>query len=128
MPKLSKVSLERLATCDPRLQELLRAAIVHVDFSVLEGHRDQVRQDYLYSIGQTKLKWPKGKHNATPSRAVDVAPYPLDWKDTKRFIRVLSVIQGIGFGMGIPVRLGGDWDGDFLFDENFYDWPHIELV
>lgn len=128
MPNFSSKSLAILATCDPKLQRVLNEAIKYCDFSVLEGFRNQERQDYLFSIGQTKVQWPNGKHNSNPSKAVDVGPSPLDWKNEKRFIRALSFIQGVGFGMGIPLRLGGDWDGDFVFDESFYDWPHIELV
>ena len=30
--------------------------------------------------------------------------------------------------LGLKVRWGGDWDGDFEFkDQNFHDLPHFEL-
>lgn len=128
MPQFSVASLARLQTCHPDLQRVCREGIKHVDFSILEGHRGKELQDHLFAIGQSKLKWPLGMHNQVPSRAVDVGPFPLDWKEPRRFIRVASVLQGIGFALGIPLRLGGDWDGDFLFNENFYDWPHLELL
>lgn len=128
MPLFSHQSEERLRTCHPALQRILREGIKHADFSVLEGHRNQERQNYLFEMGQSKLRWPHGKHNKTPSEAVDVGPHPLDWKKTDRFIRILSFLQGIGYGMGIPVRIGGDWNSDFLFNESWYDWPHLELL
>jgi len=128
MPTFSKKSLERLATCDESLQRILNEAIKHVDFTILEGFRGQELQDLYYSQGKSKLRWPKSKHNNSPSRAVDVAPYPIDWGDMRRFIRLLSFIQGMGYGMGVPIRIGGDWDSDFVFNDSWHDWPHLELT
>ena len=128
MFKLSKASKAKLDTCHPKIQTLINEAIKYVDITVLEGHRNKEAQNREYEAGRSKLKWPHGKHNTIPSQAVDIAPYPIDWKDEKRFIRVLSFIQGLACGMGIKVRLGGDWNSDFVFNESFYDWPHIELV
>ena len=80
MPKFGKKSLEKLNTCDKRLQLVLNEVIKTVDCSVLEGHRGEQRQNKLYDEGKTKLKFPNGRHNASPSRAVDVVPYPIDWE------------------------------------------------
>lgn len=128
MPSFSPHSLELLSTCHPDLQKVLKEAIKHADFVVLEGHRGETAQNIAFANGTSQKKWPEGNHNSLPSKAVDIAPYPIDWKDKPRFIRLLSFVQGLGFGMGIPLRLGGDWDSDFLFDEHFFDWPHIELA
>ena len=128
MPTFGQSSLERLATCHPDLQRVLKEAIKHADFVVLEGHRGEAAQNIAFEKGTSKLKWPHGEHNSLPSRAVDVAPYPIDWKDKMRFIRLLSFIQGLGRGMGVPLRIGGDWDSNFLFNEDWQDWPHIELA
>lgn len=127
MPKFGKESTAKLATCHPNLIIILNEAIKYVDFTVLEGHRGKELQNLYFSQGKSKLRWPHGEHNSTPSNAVDVAPWPIDWADVRRFIRLLSFIQGIGFGLGIPIRIGGDWNSDFIFNENFHDWPHIEL-
>ena len=81
MPKFGRRSKERLATCDEKLQKVFNEVIKHVDCSVLEGHRSEERQNKLYEEGKTKVKYPKGRHNASPSLAVDVAPYPIDWND-----------------------------------------------
>ena len=35
--------------------------------------------------GRSKLSWLESKHNCEPSRAVDIAPYPIDWDDRERF-------------------------------------------
>jgi len=53
MPRYSKRSKERLASCDERLQEVFNEVIKHVDCSVLEGHRSKERQNKLYDEGHT---------------------------------------------------------------------------
>ena len=57
------------------------------------------------------MKRPKNKHNAEEpelSKAVDVAPYPIDWNDKERFYYFAGVVMGIAIQMGIPLRWGGD--------------------
>ncbi len=128
MPQFSQRSAQQLASLHPKLQSLLMEAIKYVDFTVLEGYRGEEAQNQAFEHGKSLLRFPDGKHNRNPSEAVDIAPFPIDWSDTKRFVRVLSFIQGLAAGMGIKVRLGLDWDGDFVFNEKFTDYPHIELV
>lgn len=128
MPRFGKRSKESLATCDKRLQEVFNEVIKHVDCSVLEGHRSGERQNKLYDEGRTKVKFPNGRHNASPSRAADVTPYPIDWKDRERQTLFAGFVLGIANGMGINLRWGGDWDQDFLVQDNkFDDFPHFEI-
>src|SRR3546814_1368291 len=84
MPQFGPASLQRLATCDERLQRVFEKVVQDLDCSVIEGHRDQAAQDKAFAEGHSKLKWPHGNHNALPSRAADVAPYPIDWNDSPR--------------------------------------------
>ena len=75
------------------------------------------------------MLYPNSKHNKLPSKAVDVAPYPIDWNDPDRFYHFAGYVRGIAEGMGIKIRWGGDWNGNFdLKDQNFYDLPHFELL
>ena len=128
MPKFGKKSRERLATCDKRLQEVFNEVIKSVDCSILEGHRSQERQDQLYIEGKTKVKYPDGRHNSNPSRAVDVTPYPIDWDDRERQTLFSGFVIGIGRSKGIKLRWGGDWDMDFkVMDNRFDDFPHFEV-
>ena len=129
MPKFGKRSKERLATCDERLQEVFNEVIQFVDCSVLEGHRSQERQDKLYDEGKTKVKYPNGRHNSSPSRAVDVTPYPVDWEDRERQTLFAGFVLGIARAKGIKLRWGGDWDMDFqVMDNRFDDFPHFEVI
>ena len=128
MPRFGTRSKQRLATCDERLQKVFNEVIKHIDCSVLEGHRGQERQDKLYEEGKTKLKFPNGRHNMAPSNAVDVTPYPVDWKDRERQTLFAGFVLGIAKSMGIKLRWGGDWDMDFrVMDNRFDDFPHFEI-
>ncbi len=129
MPTLSERSLENLSLVDIRLRGVIEQAIEIVDFSVLEGYRGPDRQDEMFRTGQSKLQWPDSKHNSLPSLAVDIAPYPIDWEDTERFVFLAGVVFTIAIQNGIDLRWGGDWDGDgFMRDETFRDYVHFELL
>jgi len=127
MPKFGRRSLRELKTCHKDLQDILNEAIKYVDFSVLQGNRDEETQNKYFEQGKSKLKYPNSKHNPYPSLAVDLVPYPIDWGDIKRIGAVAFVIKGIAFSKGIKLRLGVDWNSDYRFTESFVDSPHIEL-
>ena len=128
MPRFGKKSRKNLSTCHEDLQKVFNEVIKHVDCSVLEGHRDERRQEKLFSEGKTKVHYPMGRHNSKPSRAVDVVPYPVDWNDRERFHLFSGFVLGLARGMGITLRWGGDWNMNFEVDDNkFDDFPHFEL-
>ena len=128
MPYFGRKSKERLNTCDSNLQKVFNEVIKHVDCSVLEGHREKDRQNKLFEEGKTKVKYPNGRHNRQPSSAVDVTPYPVDWKDRERQTLFAGFVIGVASQMGINLRWGGDWDQDFqVVDNRFDDFPHFEL-
>ena len=128
MPSFGRKSREQLSTCHENLQKVFNEVIKHVDCSVLEGHRDERTQEKLYAEGKTKVNYPMGRHNTKPSRAVDVVPYPIDWKDRERFHLFSGYVIGLARGMGITLRWGGDWNMNFKVNDNkFDDFPHFEL-
>ena len=49
MPEFGTKSRERLETCDPKIQLVLEEAIKHYDFSVLEGHRTEEKQQEYFN-------------------------------------------------------------------------------
>jgi peptidoglycan L-alanyl-D-glutamate endopeptidase CwlK len=137
MPRFSKASAEKLATCHPDLQRLFNEVIKHWDCSIVHGHRSVAEQQALYAQGRT-MPGPvvtqmdgnlrKSMHNHLPSMAVDVAPYPIAWGDTNRFFAFAGFVIGTAKQLGLNVRWGGDWDGDRDFhDQNLNDYPHFEL-
>ena len=129
MPRFGKRSKENLTSCDKQLQNVFNEVIKYVDCSVLEGYRDERRQNKLFQEGKTKVQYPMGRHNSSPSRAVDVTPYPVDWDDRVRQTLFAGFVLGIARSMDIRLRWGGDWDMDFkVMDNRFDDFPHFEII
>ena len=129
MYKFSKRSEKNLTSADVMLENICREAIKIVNLRVIEGHRSEDRQNHLFDIGFSKLRFPNSKHNSYPSRAVDIVPFPVDWNDRERFQHLAGIMFGIAHSMGVRLRWGGDWDGDKDFkDQNFHDLAHFELL
>lgn len=135
MPKFSNESKANLKTCHRDLRLTLKLAINFYDFKVLEGHRGEDRQNRLFEEGKSKLQWSSSKHNKSPSRAVDIAPWPIDWEDERRFCYLAGVIHGcherlLETGLiTCQLRWGGNWDQDEHLDDNkFDDLGHFELI
>lgn len=135
MPKFSQESFSKLATCHLELQTLFYEVIRSFDCKILEGHRNEADQNAAVDRGASKLRYPMGKHNGNPSMAVDAAPYPVEWKNQKRFYWFAGFVMGVAERlkaegkMTYSVRWGGDWDGDKdLDDQGLIDLVHFELV
>ena len=127
MPQFGKDSLKKLQSCHPDLQKLFNEVIKHYDCTILEGQRSNEDQLKAFSAGKSKIK-SGGKHNQTPSLAVDVAPCPVDWNDKNKFYHFAGRVLGIAQMLGIKIRWGGDWNGDNnLKNQTFFDLPHFEL-
>lgn len=129
MPAFGRRSKARLDTCHPELQRLFREVVKHWDCTILTGHRGKRAQDEAWTTGRSKVRWPEGEHNDWPSNAVDAAPWPVpDWEDVKVFYTFAGFVMGVASQLGIPIRWGGDWDGDRdLNDQTFNDLVHFEL-
>ena len=128
MPRFGTRSKANLSSCHTDLQKVFNKVIERVDCSVLCGHRGKEDQDKAFDEGRSKVKYPNGRHNAKPSNAVDVTPYPVNWKDRERQTLFAGYVLGIAEGMGIKLRWGGDWDQDFqVADNKFDDFPHFEI-
>jgi len=114
--KFSKRSLSRIEECHPDLQKIAHQLIKEMDVTVLCGHRGEKEQNEAFKNGYSKLKYPKSKHNKTPSLAIDMAPFPIDWKARARFVDMREKIRKIAERLGIKIR--------------FIEWdlPHTELV
>jgi len=136
MPRFGNSSQKRLYTCDQRLQEICNEAIKILDFSVLCGYRDGAEQARLYSEGKTKLQYPMSKHNESPSKAVDIVPYPIpkDWgakdqMELARFYYLAGVMKAVAHTRGVRLRFGGDWNSNDIFSDNrFNDLVHYEIL
>jgi hypothetical protein len=117
--KFSNRSKSNLATCHPKLQKIFNEVIKHTDCIILEGHRTIERQKELVAKGVSKTM--NSKHLSSPSRAVDVAPFPLDWDDIKGFKNLGKIVIYTADKLGIKIEWGGDWN-------SFKDYPHYQLA
>lgn len=134
MYNYSQKSSKNLGSCHPDLQRIFHQVIKTYDCTILEGHRGKQLQNKYHKEKKTQLRFPKSKHNKRPSMAVDVVPYPIDWKDTDRMKHFAGFVQGVTAIMLHKemithlVRWGGDWDNDTQLNDNkFQDFPHFEL-
>jgi peptidoglycan L-alanyl-D-glutamate endopeptidase CwlK len=141
MPKYSDRSRLRLETCDYRIQQVFFQVIKEIDCTIIEGYRPSSKQAELVKLGKSKVF--VSKHNEQPSEAVDVAPYikgvGIPWPDKEKspdtYIKDLAAfyffagyVLKTAKTMGVQLRWGGDWDGDFSFtDQDFDDLVHFEL-
>jgi len=129
MPSFGKRSLRRLATCDQRLQDICHEAIEVLDFTVLEGHRNKEGQTKAFNEGKSQKQWPDSKHNSSPSIAVDLAPWPINWVDIRGFFLLAGVMFTIAHQKGIKIRWGGAFQGlERRNKSEFFDGPHFELI
>ena len=131
MPRFGKRSKERLKGVDAKLQNLLYEVVKYFDITIIEGKRSQERQNELVAQGKSKTKF--GKH--VDGKAVDIAPYPIDWNARDDFHLLGGFVLGMAASMGIKIRWGGDWNASSTFrgrrttkDNNFDDLVHFEIL
>jgi len=134
MATFGKSSAEKLETAHEDLQTLFNEVVKYFDCTILCGFRNKQDQDEAYEKGFSKVKWPNGKHNKTPSMAVDAVPYPIDWNDTARMKYFAGFVKGIAAILKDQGKIthtvvsGIDWNNNTeLKDTNFFDHPHFEL-
>ena len=127
-------SEHKLRTCHADIQRVLRRALAMgvIDFTVVDGHRNEARQNEYYNSRpqRSQVQWPDGKHNAFPSDAADVAPWVnggIPWQDSRYWYTLTGVVMAAAAVEGVVLRAGYDWDGDTdLSDQTFHDLGHFE--
>lgn len=133
MFKLGKGSLKKLEGVDEKLVKVVKRAIEisEIDFSVIEGVRTMQRQKELYAQGRTApgdvVTWTmKSKH--LEGKAVDIVPFPLDWKDLSKFDKISKAMFQAAKELGVNIRWGADWNQNGIHREKGeYDSPHFEI-
>lgn len=131
MPSFGEESKKNLEGVDPRLTRICEDAIQVMDFKVLDGLR--TLEEQKINVVRGKSWTMNSKHLPDPttgySRAVDLAPYPVTWKDTEEFCVLAGVMRAVAFTHNIKLRWGGDWNSnDSTLDERNRDYGHFEIV
>lgn len=135
MYRFSERSKLHLATCHPDIRNVFNNVIKFRDCAIIEGHRQEERQEEMFRTGMSQLHFPDSRHNGQPSLAVDVVPYfadrdpHIDWNDREAFILFAGVVLGVAGGKGIKMICGCDWNNNgILSDNRFQDMGHFELI
>ena len=92
MFKFGRVSRKNLKGINVKLVNVLNELIKIMDVKIIEGLRTKERQEELVAQGLSKTKY--SKH--IEGKAVDVAPYPIDWNDRERFHYMGGMVRGRG--------------------------------
>lgn len=104
----------------------MNSVIQETDITVLCGFRGPEEQNRAHAEGKSRARFGQSKHNSVPSMAVDVAPYPIDWNDWKRWKDLSVVVKRHWHAIDEEKRAqfslhwGGDWT-------SLVDGPHWEL-
>lgn len=146
--RLSARSHAALKGVHPDLVRVVRRAIqiTSQDFLVTQGVRTKEGMWEVYGKGRTvaqvtakgvparyaqpgvpKVTWlanPLGSnHRQMPDgfgHAVDLVPYPVDWKDLKKFAVIGKAMKAAADELNVKIGWGGDWQGS-------RDYPHFEI-
>lgn len=127
MFKFSKKSLLKLnhSAIHPLIKKLMLEAIKTspLDFTIIETVRTIEQQKVNVKKGVSKTM--KSRHIPSTNKsglceAIDIAPYPINWKDIKGFIELSKHIKKTALKLGIKIEYGGDW-------KSFKDYPHYQL-
>ena len=130
MAKYGKRSMHNLNDVHPLLVDWALQLVTVFDNTVVSGVRDLTTQREYVARGVSKTM--NSKHLIQKDgygHALDLAPYPVDWSDTRRFDLMAGYGLMLAIKMNIPIRWGGDWDRDTqVKDQKFHDLGHYELV
>jgi peptidoglycan L-alanyl-D-glutamate endopeptidase CwlK len=140
-------STEELATCDDALVGVMRKALefTNVDFGIVQGARTIEQQRSYFKAGNSKVNpdayignlpalYKAAKHITGPgmpkSRACDIIVSGGKTYDAPTLCHIAGVVLTCAKNMGIPVRWGGNWDGDSIIitDQTLNDLVHFELA
>lgn len=127
MPYFSKTSIEKLKTCHNDLQVICNKAIELYDFAVICGYRNKEEQSKAFKGGFSKVNYPLSRHNHLPSNAMDLCPYPIDWKNENRFYELAGIIKTVADYLLTSGKISHkiQWGGDWRTLNK--DLPHFEL-
>lgn len=120
--RLSKRSEENLRGVHPDLAKVVHRAleITDIDFMVIEGKRNEVRQRQLVASGKSQTM--NSRH--LTGHAVDCAPLvnnKIPWNDWSYFKKVADAMMQAAKELGVDIEWGGNW-------KTFKDGPHFQLT
>lgn len=144
MPSFSKRSRNNLDTCHNDIIAVCNELILITDFTVLRGYAKPEEQFELYKKGREYRndKWivvyennivtycdgfkKLSRHNESPSSAIDIVPYPINWKNINRFYFLAGSFLAIAYRLRVQgiIESGFEWGGHW---KTFKDYPHLQI-
>lgn len=125
--KWSRTSLERRRGVHPDLIRVSDKALSYgiMDITVLQdgGVRTVKRQRELVSKGFSRTL--KSKHLIQKDgygHAIDLSPFPIDWKNEERFYKLAELMKRAAWELKIKIEWGGE-----IWMPKFFDGPHYQL-
>jgi len=122
----SQQSKNRMEGVHPDLIKVADRALSYgiLDLTVLPdgGVRKPARQMELVKKGVSQTL--KSKHLIQRDgygHALDLAPFPVDWKDKEGFLVLATLMFKAAMELGVKIEWGGHW-------KNFQDSPHWQLL
>lgn len=138
MSDFTERSKANLTGVHPTLVKLLTEITQFFDCSIIGGTRTIEEQKIDVAKGLSKTM--NSMHIVQADgygHAVDAAPTPQQWDNSPpshlskyevECIAFLFYVKGYAKAQGIDVRIGADWNGNNLWQDNtFNDFDHIEL-
>jgi peptidoglycan L-alanyl-D-glutamate endopeptidase CwlK len=135
--RFSKLSEYRLQKVDPVMVKLARLMIKRtpVDFGIawLGGFRTAEEQNGRFKEGFSSKDGYVKRSKHQDGLALDFLPYingrPVP-KNQKHYLIIIGVAFACADELGIKIRSGSNWDmdGEFITDQEFDDYPHIERI
>lgn len=131
MARYGRRSRDNLDGVHPLLVDWAMELVTIMDNSVIDGVRSLTEQAMYVSMGVSKTM--ESLHLIQSdgyAHAVDLAPYPVDLKDHRRF----QILGGAGIAlahkMNLPITWGGRWnpDDDQFKLPGFNDMGHFQIM
>ena len=130
MARYGRRSMANLEGVHPLLVDWALELVTIMDNKVVDGVRDLTTQQEYVALGVSKTV--DSKHLIQPDgygHALDLAPYPVDWSDHRRFYILAGVGLGLAAKMGLPIIWGGNWSQSDRFEiPDFNDLGHYQIM
>ena len=135
--EFSKLSLRRMDKVDPEMVKLAHLMLKRtpVDFGIawMGGYRTAEQQNERFKANASSKDGYVKRSKHQDGLALDFLPYingRPDPDNEKHYLIIIGVAFACAAELGIKIRSGSNWDmdGEFITDQKFDDYPHIEKI
>lgn len=119
---IARNNADKASTLHPDLKRLLAGMDnAGMDYQIGTAHRGKLEQEAAHKAGNSNAHFGQSPHNYLPALAMDILPYPVDFKNLNRFIEQADKVLAIAAKLKINITWGGNW-------HTLKDFPHFELT